>query len=184
MPYALRLTAYALCVSPPCALRITHTRTQTKQHTQTNTFDNIRRPSRDHQAVEGQITTLSLQPYSPCNLHDCSLCTAFEYGDCCIEWLKLVRLQGCCNKPSHPGIHPSAHQASHIQNRKSEATLRTQTHYHKSCHTYRVGGMSRKALKFPRFPPSCSANRSPGLPESAIFEISHVLFCAQESQNS
>ena len=30
----------------------------------------------------------------------------------------------------------------------------------------------------------CSALRSPSIPESAFFEISDVLFCAQESQNS
>ena len=35
-----------------------------------------------------------------------------------------------------------------------------------------------------RFPTPCSAHRSPTIPESAFFEISDVLFCAQESQNS
>ena len=39
-------------------------------------------------------------------------------------------------------------------------------------------------VHFLRFRTSCSAHRSPIIPESAIFEISDVLFCAQESHNS
>ena len=39
-------------------------------------------------------------------------------------------------------------------------------------------------VEFLRFLTFCSAHRSPRIPESGVFDISDILFCAQESQNS